>query len=187
MTRFLRSGALACALAFASMPALIPLAAHAAEASATVAQPATDTAVVTVPLGTWLASYAAGIQEIVVSLVMGLIAFACRRLPAAVGSVIKGILTQQLVERAIAFGFNTVQGAAEGMKLSVDVRSTVLANALNYAVAHAPEWFIKWVGGTSAIRDHIIALLPQDADASLAHTTPTAIGATTADPVRLIG
>lgn len=158
-----------------------------AQTAATVAQPAKDTAVVTVPLGTWLASYAAGIQEIVVSLVMGLIAFACRRLPAAAGSVIKGILTQQLVERAIAFGFNTVQGAADGMKLSVDVRSTVLANALNYAVQHAPEWFIKWVGGTSAIRDHIIALLPQDPDASLAHVTPTAVGPTTADPVRSLG
>lgn len=186
MNRFLRSGALACALAFAVAPVLMPLAAY-AQTAATVAQPATDTAVVTVPLGTWLASYAAGIQEIVVSLIMGLIAFACRRLPAAAGSVIKGILTQQLVERAIAFGFNTVQGAAEGMKLSVDVRSTVLANALNYAVQHAPEWFIKWVGGTSAIRDHIIALLPQDPDASLAHATPTAVGPTTADPVRSLG
>lgn len=186
MNRFTRSGALACALALAAAPALIPLAAH-AQTAATVAQPATDTAVVTVPLGTWLASYAAGIQEIVVSLVMGLIAFACRKLPAALGTVIKGVLTQQLVERAIAFGFNTVQGAAEGMKLSVDVRSTVLANALNYAVQHAPEWFIKWVGGTSAIRDHIIALLPQDPDASLAHATPTAVGPTTADPVRSLG
>ena len=158
-----------------------------AQTAATVAQPATDTAVVTVPLGTWLASYAAGIQEIVVSLVMGLIAFACRRLPAAAGSVIKGILTQQLVERAIAFGFNTVQGAAANVHLDVNVRSTVLANALNYAVQHAPEWFIKWVGGTSAIRDHIIALLPQDPDASLAHATPTAVGPTTADPVRSLG
>ena len=75
--------------------AAIGLGAHPAlaQTAATVAQPATDTAVVTVPLGTWLASYAAGIQEIVVSLVMGLIAFACRRLPAAAGSVIKGILT----------------------------------------------------------------------------------------------
>ncbi|WP_267422623.1 hypothetical protein [Methylobacterium sp. GC_Met_2] len=98
--------------------------------------------------------------------------------------MIKGLLTQQLVERAIAFGLNTVQGAAVGMKLSVDVRSTVLANALNYAVAHAPEWFVKWVGGPAAIRDHIIALLPQDHVSSLASATPTALGATTADPVR---
>jgi hypothetical protein len=63
----------------------------------------------------------------------------------------------------------------------------VLANALNYAVAHAPAWFISWAGGASAIRDHIIALLPQDADASLASSTPTALGATTADPVRSLG
>ncbi|MGT2487985.1 hypothetical protein ACU4GA_22930 [Methylobacterium oryzae CBMB20] len=89
MNRFLRSGALACALAIAAAPVLMPLAAH-AQTATTVAQPATDTAVVTVPLGTWLASYAAGIQEIVDSLVMGLIAFACRKLPAALGTVIKG-------------------------------------------------------------------------------------------------
>ncbi len=45
-----------------------------------------------------------GIQEIVVSIVMAAIAFACRKLPAADRTVLKGILTQQLVERAIAFG-----------------------------------------------------------------------------------
>lgn len=161
--------------------------AFAQAASATVAQPATDTAVVTVPLGTWLASYAAGIEEIVVSLIMGLIAFACRKLPAAAGAVIKGLLTQQLVERAIAFGFNTVQHASADAKIEVNVRSEVLANALNYAVQHAPEWFLKWVGGPNAIRDHIIALLPVDYASSLAHATPTATNSrTTNDPVKTL-
>lgn len=170
----------ALALACACSPAL-------AQASAAVAQPATDTAVVTVPYGTWLTSGAAGIQEIVVSIVMAVIAFACRKLPAVIGTVLKGILTQQLVERAISFGMNTVTGAVANKTLDVSVGNTVLANALNYAVTHAPEWFIKWVGGASAIRDHIIALLPMEADASLQASTPTALGATTSDPVRSLG
>ena len=161
--------------------------AFAQAAAATVAQPATDTAVVTVPLGTWIASYAAAAQEIVVALIMALITFACRKLPAAAGSVVKGILTQQLVERAIAFGMSTVSGAMKDKTLSVSVGNAVLANALNYVVQHAPEWFVKWAGGPNAIRDHIIALLPMEADASLASSTPTALGTTTSDPVRSLG
>ncbi len=108
---------------------------------------------------------------------MALIAFT---LPAPAGRprhIVKGILTQQLVERAIAFGLSTVAGAAAGKSLSVPVGNAVLANALNYAVAHAPGWFLKWVGGEQAIRDHIIALLPMDEDASLAKATPTAVAA----------
>ena len=151
-----------------------------AQTTATIAQPATDTAVVTIPYGSWLTSAAAGIQEIVISVVMAVIAFACRRLPAAVGTVVKGILTQQLVERAIAFGMSTVAGAAAGKSLSVPVGNAVLANALNYAVEHAPGWFMKWAGGEQAIRDHIIALLPMEQDASLAQATPTAVAATVA-------
>ncbi|BAQ49522.1 MULTISPECIES: hypothetical protein [Methylobacterium] len=148
---------------------------HRAAEVATVAQPATDTAVVTIPYGSWLTSAAAGIQEIVVSVIMAIIAIACRRLPAAVGAVVRGLLTQQLVERAIAFGMSTVAGAAAGKTLSVPVGNAVLANALSYAVEHAPGWFLKWAGGEQAIRDHIIALLPMDEQASLAPATATAV------------
>ena len=148
-----------------------------ANVAQTVAQPATDTAVVTIPYGSWLTSAAAGIQEIVLSVIMAVIAFACRRLPAAVGAVIKGLLTQQLVERAIAFGVSTVAGATAGKTLSVPVGNAVLANALNYVVSHAPGWFLTWAGGEQAIRDHIIALLPMEEAASLAPATSTAIAA----------
>lgn len=181
MNRFTRSVALAGALVLATAPALMPVVAY-AQAVAVVAQPATDTAVVTVPYGTWLTSGAAGIQEIVVSIVMAVIAFACRKLPAAIGTVLKSILTQQLVERAIAFGMNTVTGAAKDKVLSVPVGNAVLANALNYVLEHAPAWFVKWTGGEAAIRDHIIALLPVAPDASLANATPTAT-----DPVAANG
>ncbi|AWB21259.1 hypothetical protein DA075_10330 [Methylobacterium currus] len=166
--------ALACALCL-STPLALSAGPALAQAAATVAQPATDTAVVTIPYGSWLTSAAAGIQEIVVSVIMAVIAFACRRLPAAIGAVVRGLLTQQLVERAIAFGMSTVAGAAAGKTLSVPVGNAVLANALNYAVEHAPGWFLKWAGGEQAIRDHIIALLPMDQDASLAPATSTAV------------
>ncbi|UMY16676.1 hypothetical protein MMB17_18615 [Methylobacterium organophilum] len=146
-----------------------------AQAAATIAEPSNNTAVVTVPYGSWLTSAAAGIQEIVVSVIMAVIAFACRRLPAAAGAVVRGILTQQLVERAIAFGMSTVAGAVAGKTLSVPVGNAVLANALNYAVTNAPTWFVKWIGGEQAIRDHIIALLPMEEQASLAGATATAI------------
>ncbi|MGX7708980.1 hypothetical protein [Methylobacterium sp. Gmos1] len=153
-----------------------------AQATATVAQPATDTAVVTVPLGTWIASYAAAFQEAVVAIIMAVVTYACRRLPTTIGALVKGIVTQQLVEKAIAFGMNTVAGATKDRALSFDVGNAVLANALNYVVQHAPGWLISWTGGVNAIRDHIIALLPVEEGASLATSTPTAAGPTTTAP-----
>lgn len=154
-----------------------------ADTAATVAQPATDTAVVTVPLGTWIASYASAIVEVVTSVVMLLVAYALRSLPAGIATVLKGLITQQLVERAISFGMNTVAGAAKDKVLSFDVSNAVLANALNYLVTHFPGWLVSWMGGADAIRDHIIALMPVAADASLATSTPTAAGPTTTAPV----
>lgn len=152
-------------------------------AAATVAQPATDTAVVTVPLGTWVASYASAAVEIVSAFVMAAVAFACRRLPAGVGAIVKGLVTQALVEKAIGFGMNTVAGATKGKALTFDVGNAVLANALNYAVAHVPGWLLSWTGGSAAIRDHIIALLPIEEGHSLATSTPTAAGPSNSVPV----
>jgi hypothetical protein len=84
-----------------------------AQTGAIVAQPATDTAVVTVPLGTWIASYAQAAVEIVTAVVMAAITWGLRRLPASIGAVLKGLITQQIVEKAISFGVNTVAGAAK--------------------------------------------------------------------------
>ncbi|WP_070998790.1 hypothetical protein [Methylobacterium sp. C1] len=153
-----------------------------AQAAATVAQPATDTAVVTVPLGTWIASYAQAAVELVTAVVMAAITWGLRRLPASIGAVVKGLITQQLVEKAISFGVNTVAGAAKDKTLSFDVGNQVLANALNYVVEHTPGWLLSWTGGVNAIRDHIIALLPVEDGASLATSTPTAAGPTTTAP-----
>ena len=102
--------------------------------------------------------------------------------PASIGAVLKGLITQQLVEKAISFGVNTVAGAAKGKTLTFDVGNQVLANALNYVVEHTPGWLLAWTGGVNAIRDHIIALLPVEDGASLATSTPTAAGPTTTAP-----
>lgn len=155
-------------------------------ATATVAQPATDTAVVTVPLGIWIASYTSAAVEVVTALVMGLLTIAFRHMPAALVAILKGLLTRELVERSLSFGFNTVADAVKGKALQVHVANQVLANALRYAVAHAPEWFIRWVGGADALRDHIIALLPVADGGTLAASTPTALGLTNADPVKTL-
>ncbi|GAN52634.1 hypothetical protein ME121_6812 [Methylobacterium sp. ME121] len=170
--------------AVALVVAVVSLGVHPAfaQAAATVAQPATDTAVVTVPLGTWIASYAQAAVEIVTAVVMAAITWGLRRLPASIGAVVKGLITQQLVEKAISFGVNTVAGAAKDKTLSFDVGNAVLANALNYVVEHTPGWLLSWTGGVNAIRDHIIALLPVEDGASLATSTPTAAGPTTTAP-----
>lgn len=133
MTRTLLA---ALALACACSPVL-------AQTAATVAQPATDTAVVTVPLGTWVASYAQAAAEIVTAIVMAAITWGLRRLPASIGAVVKGLITQQLVEKAISFGVNTVAGAAKDKALTFDVGNQVLANALNYVVEHTPGWLTE--------------------------------------------
>jgi len=127
-------------------------AAHAADAAASVS----------IPIGDWLGALLTSVETLVVGLVGWVVA---KWAPA----VVKPILTEQLLARAVDYALAAVEGAAKGKVLTIPVTNQVIATAAEYAVANAPG-LAKWLGDT--LEPKIIARLssagvvPADASAA---------------------
>lgn len=118
---------------------------------------------ITIPWGDWAAS----LLMTVAALIVPLITWALRFLPAQLQALIRTVQVEQLLGKAVSYGLNATAGAARGKVLTVDVGNQVLAEAVHYAVEHGPDWADDWLGGEAGIRDRIIARLDLDQSAAL--------------------
>ncbi|WP_176083104.1 hypothetical protein [Martelella sp. HB161492] len=73
---------------------------------------------------------------------------------------------EQLLAKAITYGFNSVAGAAKGKALTIDTGNAVVNTILNYVLSKGPGWLITWMGGEAAIMEMIIARLDLGAEIS---------------------
>ena len=105
--------------------------------------------------------------QAVLALFLVTVAWVLRFLPSALRDFVGTLFFSQGAAKAIAFGFNSVAGATQGMKLSFNVGNRVLAEAIGYFVRHMPKFF-KWFLGSDAVTlaEKIWARLPMDADAA---------------------
>lgn len=113
---------------------------------------------VSIPWGDWLASILTFANEIVVPLVGVVVAWALKQLPPAVAGYLKTLQVEQLLDRAIGWGLTAVRGAAEGKQLTFDIGNKVAAQAVQYAVDHAPT-LVAWMGGPAKLKEKILARL----------------------------
>lgn len=126
--------------------------------------PAGETTVI-VPYGNWLDAVLSNALQIAVAAVLSVVAVVSRRAPTWLAQIIKTLLTEQMLTRAIGFGINATRGAVKGRTLNFDVGSAVLAQTLAYVIDKAPAWLIKFVGGVDNLKDMILARLDLDAEA----------------------
>lgn len=123
--------------------------------------PAYASTAVSIPIGDWISSA-------LVDLASVLVAAASWAVAKWAPPVVRTYLTEQLLSRAADYGIAAVSGAVKGKVLTVEVANDVLAEAMSYAVKHAPGT-AKWLGGT--LKDKLIArlgaagVLPEDAHA----------------------
>lgn len=110
---------------------------------------------VVLPWGDILASA----QGLLITLAGSVLAFALARLPASVAALIKTWQVDQLLEKAIAYGINTVAGAAKGQQLSVAIGNKVIEQAMEYAVENGSPRLIKWIGTSDLMKKKIVARL----------------------------
>ena len=120
--------------------------------------------VVSVPWGGWIS---AGIEQIILpilaTVLFGLLTWTAKFLPASLRAYADSKNTaavEQLLQKAITFGLNKVEGAAAGQALSIPIGSAVLAQSAQYAIDHGPAWLLQWMGGEDGIRQKILARLP---------------------------
>ena len=119
-----------------------------------IAQAVTDT-VVQIPIGTW-ADY---ILPVAGALAMAAVVWLLSYLPAPVVAVLKTAQVEQILQRAIDFAINMVQGATKDKVLDVDVGNAVVKQAADFVIKYGPKWIVDFLGGEAGIRDRIIARL----------------------------
>lgn len=123
---------------------------------------AADGATVTVPIGDWIAAGVTDLASVLLAVASYIVA---RWVPQAV----RTYLTEQLLQRAVDYAVAVVAGAARGRVLTVPVANQVLAEAMAYAIDHAPGT-AKWLGDT--LKPKLLArlgaagVLPPDARGS---------------------
>jgi len=129
----------ALALALFAVFAVIGLAPAYAETASTIV----------VPWGDWLSSLLASVASLAIALLSFVVA---KWAPAYV----KVLLTDDLISKAVNYGFGAVEGAVAGKTLSLSTTNLVLAAAEQYAVSSAPA-ISKWLGAN--LRPLILAKL----------------------------
>ena len=89
------------------------------------------------------------------------------RLPAPFLAAIRQSGADRFLVEAISFGINSVEGAATGKSLSVDVANPVAAFAVRYALSHAQPWLVAALGTPEELAEKVWARLNLDASASI--------------------
>lgn len=95
--------------------------------------PATD-GVTSIPWGDWLAA----ILDWATAIIIAVIAWALRQLPAGSYAIIQQLRVEQLLERAVDYGINATKNATWGKKLDIPTTNAVIEIAAEYAATNAP-------------------------------------------------
>jgi hypothetical protein len=150
-------------LVYAAAWALVCSSLFAAGASAHAAAPPAIDGQVVVPWGDWTAAALHGVTGLVVAAA----GWALRRAPAELHFMMRMARVDQLLERSIQFGVNSVAGAVAGRRLTVPVANRVLERAGDYAIAHAPE-LVARLGGLNVLKEKLLARLDVEEAAEFA-------------------
>lgn len=138
---------------------------------------AADTTVA-VPYGDLITTVLSGLRDAILAGSAATLVWLGRNLPGFGAELIKMVIANRWLDRAVDFGINTTEGAVAGKVLSVDVGSAVVANALTYFMTHAPAWLKAWLGAhEDDIKDRLLARIP------VAGTLAPVVGGTAADAV----
>ncbi|WP_441280495.1 hypothetical protein [Tardiphaga sp. 862_B3_N1_1] len=145
------------ALAAALFVVAAPMLAFAADGAApeTVARSVSETTKVTWAWGATVSQAGQAIAWLLASVAMVML----RKLPANIVAIFGNARVELLLNNAIGYGLNAVQGAVKDKALTVDVGNEVLAKALQYAVDNAPGWLQSWAGGPEGLAKKIWARL----------------------------
>lgn len=139
--------------------------------SALAAEVATvgDKAVI-LPWGDWLVALAVSLREPILTILIPIIAGyaiqAIRKVYPWAALFLSQRRTEMMLEAAVGYGLNAVNGAAKGKTLSVNVAVPVIAKGTQYVIDTAPPAVIKAAGGADGIAARIFRKLDLDDRAS---------------------
>lgn len=94
---------------------------------------------------------------IVASLVLALYSIALRSLPSNIAGILKTFRVDQLLIKAVTYGISMVVDATRDKKWNVDLGSSIIAHAIEYALSKMPEWMRTWIGPLDNLISMVIA------------------------------
>lgn len=128
-----------------------------------------DKAVI-VPWGDWLVALAVSLREplltILVPIIAGYVIQAIRKVYPWAALFLSQKRVEMMLEAAVGYGLNAVQGAAKGKTLSAKVAVPVIAKGTQYVIDTAPAAVIKAAGGADGIAARMFRKLDLDDGAS---------------------
>ncbi|WP_437870843.1 hypothetical protein ACSD7O_14005 [Methylorubrum extorquens] len=128
-----------------------------------------DKAVI-LPWGDWLVALAVSLREPILTILLPIIAAyviqAIRKVYPWAALFLSQRRVEMMLEAAVGFGLNAVNGAAKGKTLSVNVAVPVIAKGTQYVIDTAPAAVIKAAGGADGIAARIFRKLDLDDNAS---------------------
>ena len=148
---------------------------------------------VLIPWGDWLVALAVSLREPILTILLPIIAAyiiqAIRKVYPWAALFLSQRRVEMMLEAAVGFGLNAVNGAAKGKTLSANVAVPVIAKGTQYVIDTAPAAVIKAAGGPDGIAARMFRKLDLDDHASEANVLVPAqvqigAGTVTADELR---
>ncbi|WP_232629173.1 hypothetical protein [Methylobacterium sp. Leaf118] len=135
--------------------------------------------VVVLPWGDYIAALAVALREpiltILLPIVAGYVIQAIRRVYPWAALFLSQRRVEMMLEAAVGYGLNAVQGAAKGKTLSANVAVPVIAKGAQYVIDSAPPAVIKAAGGADGIAARMFRKLDLDDHANEANVLVPAL------------
>lgn len=109
------------------------------------------------PVGGWVALVLTHSLPIAVALIGAIYAYLLRSLPTGLAGVLKTFRVDQLLVKAVEYGIAMVVGATKEKKWDVTLGSSIVSQAIIYALTKMPGWMKAWIGPLDNLVDMIIA------------------------------
>lgn len=126
-----------------------------------------------IPWGDWLVALAISLREpiltILLPIIAGYIIQAIRKVYPWAALFLSQRRVEMMLEAAVGYGLNAVQGAAKGKILSAKVAVPVIAKGAQYVIDTAPPAVIKAAGGADGIAARMFRKIDLDDSASEAN------------------
>ena len=159
------------ALACLIVVVLAPVLAFAAEA---LAAPASA---LVIPWGTWVLELAHIASAILVPLAVTYIGVLARRASPFLSVFLTNALIDRMVNLAVDFALQAIEGAAKGKTLSVAVAPAVVQLGAQRAIDSTLPWIVRKAGGPSGIAERVFRQLNLEPDASAHNVLQPALDA----------
>lgn len=158
--------ALACLIAAVLAPAL----AFAAEV-----EPAANA--LAIPWGTWVIELAHIASAILVPLAVTYAGLLLRRSAPILSTLVSNALIDRMINLAVDFALNAIEGVAKGRTVSVAVAPAVIALGAQRAVDSTLPWIVRKAGGPNGIAERVFRHLDLDPTANASNTLAPALDA----------